>query len=281
MTGQLAVLLTCFNRQATTLRCLGDIAAQEGISDTEVQVYLVDDGSSDGTSRAVRVAHPDVRVLQGTGSLYWTAGMHLADAEAWVSRPDYLLWLNDDVQLDPHAVRMLLDATTQAGNNSIIVGPTSDPMTGRASYGGYVRRNLKRPLVMERLEPDGSLQPLDTMNGNVVLIPREVRDVVGPLDVRFSHNMADMDYAFRAREAGIGVVLAPKFVGTCSPNPSKTRWSDGSVPLRERLRAINSFKGLPPREWYAFTRRYCGWRWPRYFASPYVRALLAPRLDRD
>jgi len=281
MSRRLAVLLTCFNRRATTLRCLGELEAQEGLDEIEVQTYLVDDGSTDGTGDAVRAAHPSVHVLQGTGSLYWTGGMHLADAAAWEARPDYLLWLNDDVQLNPDALRVLLEAVTQTANASIVVGPLHDPDTAAVSYGGYVRRDQRRPLVMERLEPNGSIQPADTMNGNVVLIPREVREVVGPLDLRFSHNMADMDYGFRATAAGFGVVVAPTFVGACSPNPSKNRWSDGSVPVRQRLRALRSFKGLPPREWYAFTRRYCGWRWPRYFVSPYVRMLLASHLDEE
>jgi GT2 family glycosyltransferase len=111
------------------------------------------------------------------------------------------------------------------------------------------------------------------MNGNVVLVPAAVRQNVGALDSDFSHNMADLDYGYRASSAGWNVVLASHFVGYCESNTSKARWKDPSLGLRARWAAINSFRGLPVGEWFKFTRRHCGWRWPRYFVSPYVRCL--------
>ena len=42
--------------------------------------------------------------------------MRLADVTAWRARPDFLLWLNDDVDLQPDAVRELLDAAVDVGD---------------------------------------------------------------------------------------------------------------------------------------------------------------------
>jgi GT2 family glycosyltransferase len=268
--SRVAVLMTCFNRRETTIRSLDGLAGQQ-LGGVQLEVFLVDDGSSDGTAAAVRASFPAVTVIHGTGELYWTGGTCLADAEAWTNDPDYILWLNDDVHLDVTAVRTLVDAAASSDNRSIIVGACVDPETGAPSYGGYRRTNPRRPIQLSRVAPSGQLESLDTMNGNVVLIPSEVRRSIGPLDRRFSHNMADLDYGFRARRAGWGVTLAPRFVGTCLPNPSKAKWREPAFPLRERVRAVISFRGLPPKEWLVFTRRYCGWRWPRYFISPYVR----------
>ena len=115
---------------------------------------------------------------------------------------------------------------------------------------------------------------MTTMNGNVVLVPRSVREQVGPLDGRFQHNMSDMDYGFRAVKAGFDIVVARQAIGTCRKNIEKGKWSDPTVPLSERIRAVLSFKGLPPRQWLRFTVRHTGWWWPRYFLAPYVRAAL-------
>lgn len=275
MTIEIAVLLTSFNRKVTTLRCLAQLARQDDLDGVNVRIVLVDDGSTDGTALSVAETFPYVTVLAGSGSLYWNGGMLLADTEAMTRGPvDYLLWLNDDVELQPDALRSLLNAAEELDGRSIVVGSVRDSSTESSSYGGYVRLNRRRPMQLSRVEPTGSAQPVDTMNGNVVLVPTAIRQALGATDCRFSHNMADMDYAYRARSQGWGVALAPSFVGSCSPNSAKGRWRDPAVPLADRVRIVLSVKGLPPREWLVFTRRHCGWRWPRYFVSPYVTAVV-------
>jgi glycosyltransferase involved in cell wall biosynthesis/GT2 family glycosyltransferase len=270
-----AVLMTCFNRRETTLRCLRHLYSQTGIDDVTLEVFLTDDGSTDGTGDAVRAGFPDVRVLQGTGSLYWAGGTRLADASAWPTRPDHLLWLNDDVVLAEDAVATLIATANATDQKAIVVGSLHSPDDGSMlTYGGYRQPDPRRPLALELLEPDGTVHDVATMNGNVVLVPAAVRDAIGPLDPHFRHNMADMDYGFRARAAGFRVVLAPSTVGTCRRNEAKGRWSDPSLPLTTRIRAVTAFDGLPPREWWTFTRRHCGRLWPRYFLGPYVRAVL-------
>jgi GT2 family glycosyltransferase len=249
------------------------LSSQAGLGDVELQVFLVDDGSTDGTSAAVRREFPNVRLIEGTGQLYWTGAMLRADADAWSARPDLLLWLNDDVELRPDGVRILLDTADSTDRKAIVVGAVADPTTQQSTYGGYGRSDPHQPLRIRRVEPTGSIESLDTMNGNVVLVPGAIREAIGTLDARFSHNMADMDYGYRTSRAGWRVVLAPEFVGNCTLNKSKAKWRDPSVALRARWAAILSIRGLPPKEWLAFTRRYYGWRWPRYFLSPYARCL--------
>ena len=279
MNVRIAVMMACFNRRETTLRCLRHLHTQRGLDGIALDVHLVDDASVDGTADAVRAEFPSVRVLGGTGSLYWAGGMRLADASAWSTRPDHLLWLNDDVVLSPDAIATLLATAERTGDRGIVVGSLRSPDGSRLTYGGYRQPDPRRPLALERVEPDGTAQDIATMNGNVVLVPAAVRDALGPPDLRFRHNMADMDYGFRARAAGFRVVLCPSIVGWCERNAAKERWSDSSLPLAARLRTVTAFDGLPPHEWWTFTRRHCGRRWARYFIGPYVRALLgrAPR----
>ena len=44
----------------------------------DLTVFLVDDASPDRTGERVLNEFPQVHVIQGTGSLYWTKGMNLA-----------------------------------------------------------------------------------------------------------------------------------------------------------------------------------------------------------
>jgi len=71
----IAVLITCFNRKAKTLESLRLLFAQDLPPDVSLQVYLVDDGSTDGTGEAIAQTYPQVTILSGTGSLFWNGGM--------------------------------------------------------------------------------------------------------------------------------------------------------------------------------------------------------------
>ena len=96
---RIAVLMTCHNRRVTTLKCLDAIEAQKDLGNISLQVYLVDDGCTDGTSEAIGAAHPDVTILAGDGSLYWAGGMRMAWKFAMQEDYDYYLWLNDDTHI--------------------------------------------------------------------------------------------------------------------------------------------------------------------------------------
>src|SRR5215203_4845952 len=105
---RVAALITCHNRREKTLLCLSALFDQDMLSKTTLEVYLVDDGSTDGTAEAVQAAYPEVKVWRGDGSLFWNGGMRLAFAEAMKVGYDYYLWLNDDTLLDDHAISSLL-----------------------------------------------------------------------------------------------------------------------------------------------------------------------------
>ena len=57
---KIAVLLTCHNRREKTLSCLKNLLEQN-LEDIDLSVYLVDDGSSDGTSDAIKEHFPEVQ----------------------------------------------------------------------------------------------------------------------------------------------------------------------------------------------------------------------------
>ncbi len=276
--ARVAILMSCHNRREKTLACLKALFAQDLSPGVRLQVYLVDDGSHDGTGEAVRAAYPEIRVLRGDGSLFWNGGTRLAFSEALSVGYAYYLWLNDDTVLDPEALDNLLrtyrDLAASHGPYQIVVGSTRDPATGVTTYGGVVRPSRWRPLKVRLVEPD-EREPkrCDTINGNCVLIPRAVAERVGNLDGAFTHRMADHDYGLRARGLGCSVWIAPGHVGACPRNSPRGTWQDPSLPLLRRLKLVRTPLGLPPREWLVYARRYAGRLWPAYWAFPYLRFL--------
>ncbi|HAX76087.1 MAG TPA: glycosyltransferase family 2 protein [Cyanobacteria bacterium UBA11372] len=269
---RLAVLMSCHNRRDTTLTCLAAIYTQ----DTPCDIFLVDDGSSDGTSEAVRASYPAVKILQGDGNLFWGGGMQLAFSTALAAGYDFYLWLNDDTKLAPNALRQLLN-TYQSHPNSIVVGSTQDPISGELTYGGMMRKSRWRRLNFSLLPPTEQPQECETMCGNCVLIPHSVASRVGTIDGDiFTHEFGDWDYGLRARQLGFSVWIAPGFIGTCSRNLIKGSWNDPNLSLIERFKKADKLKGgLQPQVWQEFARRHAGAFWLIYWASPYVRLVVA------
>lgn len=279
----IAVLLTCFNRKQETLNCLSSIFAQELSKNIAISVYLVDDGSTDGTKEAIQSKYPQVFLLKGTGNLFWTGGMELAFSTALKKGYDHYLWLNDDTLLYFNAVAMLLNTSKwlrKKGKEGIIVGSTQDKKTRLITYGGVKKGTWIRPCKFRWLTPKDVPLQCDTMNGNCVLIPRQVAEKVEGLDLTFRHYAADFDYGLRAVRAGFDVWIAPGFIGTCASNSPKEQFEKLlRSETANQLQRLGQPKGLPTQdailhpfhEWKAFTQRHAGPLWPIYWILPYRR----------
>jgi GT2 family glycosyltransferase len=275
--ANLAVIMTCYNRRNITLACLNALYQQKNHCD----VYLTDDGSSDGTTEAIKAEYPEVHILLGNGNLFWVGGMHLAFGEAIKNQYDYYVWLNDDTFLEADAVSKLLqtyqNVIAQGYPDSIVVGSTKDSTTGKATYGGAVKSKKWYSNKFEFLEPSSVIQACDAMYGNCVLIPKSVAAKVGNIDTAFVHSLGDLDYALRARKLGCQIWVAPGYIGTCTKNSIRNSWADTNLNILERLKKVMQIKGFPLKSWTIFCSRHSGPFWIFYWFLPYIRAIIGYR----
>jgi len=267
-----AAVLTCHNRREKTLACLRSLQNQmpeELLSGKRwgVEVFLTDDGSIDRTSEAVLRLWPGAQIISGDGSLFWCGGMRAAWTQAAKTDPDYYVLINDDTTLYPDAIGRLLELTGPPSSLVIGAGAVCDPSTGAWTYGG-VQSDFPFPM------PDGKPRPCGTLNMNVALVPRAIFKELGMLHREYRHAMGDLDYGLMARRRGFEILETPEFVGECLSNPLGGTWRDSQLSRWARLKKLCSVKGLPPRDWLAYTRRNCGRAWLRYFLSPYLRIIL-------
>lgn len=216
------VLIASYNRRETTLLCLATLSEAARYCSASFSVTLFDDGSEDGTASAVKARFPKTDVLHGDGGFFWARSMASAEGYA-LQKPrkdvTHLLWLNDDVKLDPKALASLVN-TAKVNQKAILVGATVDPEDGQTTYSG-LRRSGFHPLSHALVEPDGSLQSIDTFNGNFVLVPVEIAEQLRGIDGEYAHALADIDYGARARRAEVPLLLLPEPVGTCPRNPPR------------------------------------------------------------
>jgi GT2 family glycosyltransferase len=272
--------MTCHNRRELTLGCLETLRGQAWFR--ECDLFLVDDGSSDGTGEAVRTVMPKANVIQGSGSLFWNGGMR----EAWAyavadaQNHDFYLWLNDDVRLSPGAVAMLVadaDSVVARGEAVIVAAATNEPGQDTITYGGHRRPDPRRPLRLSLVAPAGHPVPIDSISGNIVLVSAAAQRKVGNIAPDFVHIYGDIDYAFRARRMGVPVVLASRVGGTCGANSSAGSSLDEAMGTWARLkRRWAEDRKLHAQDWRRFVRLHG--RGPLdvvlHRVSPYLRIIV-------
>lgn len=251
-TLRVTAILAAHNRRESTVGCLRSLFACVP-NDCEITAVLVDDGSTDGTAAAVNALGLPVTVLRGPGDWYWSRSMAEAEKVAERGDPDLILWLNDDVELDPTAMRRAL-ATHHLHPEAILAGALWSPARGDVSFTGMHRTQSERGVTTRRIAPSSEPQPVAVFHGNFVLVPRSARRTLGPIDGSWPHHYADLDYAERACALGIPMYLLPGLMGVCEPEVAA--WLDPDVPWPSRVRSLFGRKGWPPRAQMRFLWRH-------------------------
>jgi GT2 family glycosyltransferase len=264
----IAVLITCHNRKEKTLSCLKalfDCILPDGY---KLDVFLVDDGCTDGTTEAIKERFSQVNIIQGTGNLFWNRGMHLAwETAAKANDYDYYLWLNDDTYLYPNAIEELVSSCTVMDNEALICSTLQSCISRKATYGGLKNGHL--------LVPNSKIQECETMNGNCVLVPRVIYRKAGNLDYVFRHAMGDLDYGYRVRKAGFKLYVSPDYLGTCEKNSTLPKWCLKTTPLWKRIKLLYSpLAYAEPVPFFIYEKRHFGILIAvKHFISIHIRVL--------
>ncbi len=88
------------NRLKTTLRFLQTVDALEIPDGMELDVLVIDDGSTDGTAEAIRREHPRMILDEQDGSLYWSGAIQRGLEIARSGDYAFVWLLNDDIELE-------------------------------------------------------------------------------------------------------------------------------------------------------------------------------------
>lgn len=245
-----AILLTSFNRKDKTLQCIESLYTT--FYNINYDIYLVDDGSIDGTSEVISKIYPKVNLIKGNGNLFWNRGMHLAWKTALKNYDyDYYLWLNDDVILNKDGFEEIFVCSNLSGKNSIISGIINNcENKNEILYGGYNKNG-------KLLIPNNSLQNIYFMNGNVVMIPKEVYKKIGILDPKYHHDLGDVDYGLRAIKSGINVYCTRKPIA-CGIKNTISRLRKNNTSFINRLKILYSPLGSPPLINFYFRKKHFG-----------------------
>ncbi|MCM1312356.1 MAG: glycosyltransferase [Bacteroides sp.] len=278
MMKKIAVLITVYNRIDKTVKCLTTLFDSiRTYTDLSLDVYITDDGSSDGTSNILggTFPFPNLHILQGNGQLYWNGGMINSWKSALgVGGYDGYLWLNNDVELFSCLWNELLEADKYSiekfGQSGVYIGSTCDSNRLHLTYGGFNFTNkwtLKDSFVI----PNGTFQSCQCGHGNITYVAHDVVSKIGILCDKYWHGGGDHDYTFMAYKKGIPQFILREYVGICENDHHYDVLMN--VGLKERIKYLYSPLGFNLHNTLLFQKRCFPYRYPFVLICGYMKAI--------
>ena len=221
----LSVVIVNYNTRDLLRACLRSVQESEGIPDLEL--FVVDNASTDGSAEMVASEFPWVQLIVSSVNGGYAYANNLALKRC---TGDYLLLLNPDTVLPPLALRRMLDfmdAHPEAGaaGPKLIRQNGSLDLACRRSFPSpevslYRMLGLSRLFPRSRrfgrynltyLDPDVPAE-VDSVVGAFMMVRAEAARQVGLLDESFFMYGEDLDWAFRIKAAGWKVLYNPEVV---------------------------------------------------------------------
>ena len=255
-----AVVVT-YEGKDLAIRCLESL---EQSLYSPLEIILVDNGSSDGTSESVQSRFPSVRVVCNERNLFLAQARNIGIRE---SRGEFVFLIDNDNVVDASAVGELVDVMN-SGPNIGMVGPVAyylDAPERVWSAGSRIDMitSLCTHLDKRDLADSGSGTLEVDCFPNAFMVRKSVAVEIGLLDSkRYPAGFHESDFGERTRAAGYRVLLAPKAKVYHDILPAGTglkgllrRMHFGGVGDSGRIKAY--FHG---RNRMIFMRQHAGWR---------------------
>jgi GT2 family glycosyltransferase len=172
----------------------------------QVEVVIVDNGSTDGSDLAVEHQFPEAHVIRTGKNLGFGAAINRGVRE----RPgDRLMFLNNDLRCEPGFAAALLDESGEGWTVAGVLLQDADP--GRIDSAGVV---LDASLMAfdhlhgEPAESAAEAAPPHGPTGGAALVQLDSFNAVGGFDELMFAYYEDADLALRLRRAGVRCRLA-------------------------------------------------------------------------
>ena len=286
MEKKIYIVIAVFNRLKFTKDCLDSLRKQ---SYQNLQVIVVDDGSTDGTYQFLKDNYTEIIILQGDGNLWWAAATNLGVKKALElssSTADYILTLNNDLVVDRDYLEQLIHVAEQ--EKPCIVGSVSVNIKNdnKVVFAGlkWNKITAKYSKPKEFTECYNELQShnlfigSDLLPGRGTLIPIGLFKQIGLFDEKnFPQYGADDDYSLRSRKFGLKLLVATKAVVKSYVEETGLRSVNGIhepqkkvVHLRESFSSIKSVTNLSIR--YRWAKKHTPIP-PLYFLFDFMRVV--------
>lgn len=251
----LAIVLNYNGREMT----LATVASLLALDYPALGIVVVDNGSTDGSADALAAAYPAVRRLRTEVNLGISGGLNLGFRVGLDEGWDYLMPMNNDIEVASDLVRELV-AAAEPDPSIGCAGPKCYYYYGERtrlwSAGGRLR--FREAVTMERgmgeldrgqYDRNGEV---DYVNGALMLIRRAALVATGLWDPVYHVSVEDADWCVRMKRAGFRCWYASRARLWHMVSPTTGGYTAGRTFRTGRSTAIFVRKYAGARGWLGF-----------------------------
>jgi len=291
----LYAVIVNWNLKEDTLTCIDSLFAAGAIAG---QVIVVDNGSSDGSVSALKEHFgPSVHIIQNQQNLGFAVASNLGIQHALDQGAQWILLLNNDTYVAPTFLTELASAVQSDARLSVL-GPVIlyHDFPDRIWYFGdrllpglLATHSLYRGHIYQERFP--FLVPVDFVNGCGMLVKREVFQRVGFFDRAYFMYGEEVDWCWRARQAGFrpAVATRARMWHKVSMSANRDQGMARYLRIRNQIRFYRSYaRGVQLFLMFVFTGLRALWligddvghgRWA--LLRPFIRGWLDGWLNRE
>jgi GT2 family glycosyltransferase len=223
----LAVIIVSWNVRDYLSECLSSVYAELNRSRLKGEIWVVDNGSTDGTLAVLENFFPATHVIANQHNAGFGAANNQGIAAACEKSPRYLFLLNPDTLVRPGAIRNLvtfLDENPESG----MAGARLVYRDGRFQHSAFAfpgiaqiffdlwpvssrlydsRLNGRYPRRLYR--PDGAPFEVDHPLGAAMMVRRDVAQKTNGFDESFHMYCEEIDWSWRIHNAGWSIFTVP------------------------------------------------------------------------
>ncbi|MCA9450403.1 MAG: glycosyltransferase family 2 protein, partial [Candidatus Omnitrophica bacterium] len=210
-----SVILVNWNTAEMTLKAIASVWEDARKSSLSVEIFVVDNGSTDDSVARIREVYPEVYLLENTHNLGFARAVNRA---LWKATGETVLLLNTDAILRPGSLREF--QKTFQGDDRIgmaggaLVSPDGSKQNCVAPFPSLVTELINKSLLRSFSKrhrskvPDGVTEPfeVDSVIGASLAIRGKTLAAIGGLDERFFFFFEETDWCYQCRKLGWTVV---------------------------------------------------------------------------
>ena len=205
-----SIVIPVHDNLELTLCCLGSIQAHGRVA---FDVVVVDDASTEETARTLD-AIEGLRIERNDENVGF---VHSCNRGAAVARGRYILFQNNDVEVQSGWLEALVDAMESAPDVGVVGSKLVYPDGRLQEAGAFIWSDATGWNHGRGGDPDAAefnyRREVDYCSGASLLVRRDLFESLGGLDTRFAPAYyEDADLCFAARSAGYRVLYEPRSV---------------------------------------------------------------------
>jgi len=210
----LSVIIVSYNTKKLLGECLESVFQSQGPK-FQIEVTVVDNGSTDGSMEMVRRKYKAVKVIENEKNLGFAKAVNQGFKQ---SQGRNLLLLNSDAEIQPQALEKLFEFEKKVG--PAIIGAKMLNPDGTVQASVFNLPTAKRAVEEFWFGKDKAFSKyapawekpvaVEAVSGGAMLISGAIIKKIGLFDERYFMYYEDLDFCRRAKKAGYKIWYLPE-----------------------------------------------------------------------